>query len=99
MLLPSIRNLGLVALAAFVAAKPPPITYDISKPKDPLGNLKVTLDYSAAITWPKSIVGNMANNIPRTWQYSSHIVFADTVIYKKDEEGNKVAGISDGELW
>lgn len=98
MLLPSIRNLGLVALATFVAAKPPTTTYDISEAKKPLGNLMVTLDYSAATTWPKSIEGNMANNIPRTWQYSSHIVFADTV-YKEDEEGNQVAGITDGQLW
>ena len=88
MLLPSIRNVGLIALGAFIAVRPALGAYDISKPKDPLGNLKVTLDYSAATNWPKSIVGNMGNSVIRTWQYGSHIVFADSV-----------SKISNGQLW
>ncbi|OQD78004.1 hypothetical protein PENANT_c101G01795 [Penicillium antarcticum] len=91
MLLPSFRNVGLLALGAFIAVRPALGIYDLSVPKDPLGDLKVTVDYSAATTWPKEQKANGR----RAWQFSSHIIFANPV----GNSTNNHPAISDGQLW
>ncbi|KAJ5961121.1 uncharacterized protein N7479_008271 [Penicillium vulpinum] len=62
-------------------------------------NREVDFLIYAATNWPEDLKGNMATDIIHTWQYGSHIFFADTVIYSEDKNGKKISGISDGQLW
>jgi hypothetical protein len=94
MLFPLIRNIGLLALGALMVvnpalgAKQPKLgNYDLTEVKEPLGPLKVTLDYGLATTWPTPLDLN-GPKLRRNWQFSTHIVLANSV----DE-------ISDGQLW
>jgi hypothetical protein len=91
MRLPSIQSIGSVALtllATFdVVYGAGASTYDVSKPKDPKGKLKVALDYSLATSWPEPYDASYKG--PRPWTWSSHIVFKDPV----------EKGITDGQLW
>jgi hypothetical protein len=94
MLFPSLRNVGLLVVGTFLAVNPTLGDYDISAPKDPLGPLKVTLDYGLATTWPTS--RDLQNTkVRRNWQWSTHIVFASPV---GDSDATQPA-ISDGQLW
>ncbi|CEJ58369.1 hypothetical protein PMG11_07026 [Penicillium brasilianum] len=94
MLFPSLRNVGLFVVGTFLAVNPSLGVYDISAPKEPLGPLKVTLDYGLATTWPTR--QDLQNtNIRRNWQWSTHIVFASPV---GDSDASQPA-ISDGQLW
>ncbi|PKX96894.1 uncharacterized protein P174DRAFT_457637 [Aspergillus novofumigatus IBT 16806] len=65
---------------------------DVSVPLDPLGPLKVALDYALATTWPEE---RRLTNVQRNLQFSSHIVFVSRV-GDSDEENPPV---SDGQLW
>jgi hypothetical protein len=94
MFFPSVRNIGLLVLGVLIAVNPTLGVYDLSVPKDPLGQLKVTLDYSLATTWPQPRDVHI-NTVKRNWQFSSHIVFASRV-GDSDEENPPV---SDGQLW
>ncbi|GIK01849.1 hypothetical protein Aspvir_005890 [Aspergillus viridinutans] len=95
MLFPSVRDAGLLVLGALIAFNPILSgANDVSVPKDPLGPLKVTLDYGLAINWPREQNANI-KNAKRNWQYSSHIVFASPV----GNSDEKNPPISDGQLW
>lgn len=87
MRLPSIQSIGSVALALLATFDTVYGAYDVSKPKDPKGKLKVALDYSLATSWPEPKDDKYDGARPWTW--SSHIVFKDGV----DK------GITDGQLW
>ncbi|KNG85196.1 hypothetical protein ANOM_008093 [Aspergillus nomiae NRRL 13137] len=69
-------------------------SHNVSQPLDPVGPLKVTLDYGLATTWPnpQDVHDNTAH---RNWQYSSHIVFANRV----GDSDQSNPPISDGQLW
>ncbi|GFF28689.1 hypothetical protein IFM46972_02416 [Aspergillus udagawae] len=95
MLFPSVRDAGLLVLGAWIAFNPILSgAADVSAPKDPLGPLKVTLDYGLAINWPREQDASL-KNVKRNWQYSSHIVFASPV----GNSDEKNPPISDGQLW
>lgn len=96
MLFPSVRDAGLLVLGALIAFNPilSSGAHDVSVPKDPLGPLKVTLDYGLATTWPQPQDVRLGD-VVRNWQFSSHIVFASHV-GDSDEEHPP---ISDGQLW
>ncbi|KAF4186336.1 hypothetical protein CNMCM7927_005570 [Aspergillus lentulus] len=95
MLLPSVQNTSLLVLGALIAFNPILSgANDVSVPKDPLGPLKVALDYGLAINWPREQNANV-KNAKRNWQFSSHIVFANPV--GNSDEANP--SISDGQLW
>ncbi|KAB8211920.1 hypothetical protein BDV34DRAFT_219137 [Aspergillus parasiticus] len=95
MLFPSLRNAGLLVLGTLIAVSPTlGVPYDVSEPLEPLGPLKVTLDYGLATTWPQPQDVHI-NSVQRNWQYSSHIVFAGRV--GDSDESNPP--ISDGQLW
>ncbi|KAA8650219.1 hypothetical protein EYZ11_012128 [Aspergillus tanneri] len=95
MLFPSVRNVGLLVLGALIAVNPILSgAHDVSVPLDPLGPLKVALDYGLATTWPQP-QDLYLTNAKRNWQFSSHIVFASRV-GDSDEENPPV---SDGQLW
>ena len=95
MLFPSVRNVGLLVLGTLIAVNPTlGVPYDVSEPLDPLGPLRVTLDYGLATTWPNPQDVHI-NTVQRNWQYSSHIVFSSRV--GDSDESNPP--ISDGQLW
>ncbi|GAB1192900.1 hypothetical protein APSETT444_002099 [Aspergillus pseudonomiae] len=95
MLFPSVRNVGLLVLGTLIAVNPTlGIPYDVSEPLDPLGPLRVTLDYGLATTWPKPQDVHIST-VQRYWQYSSHIVFSSRA--GDSDESNPP--ISDGQLW
>jgi hypothetical protein len=95
MLFPSVQNTSLLVLGALIAFNPILSgANDVSVPKDPLGPLKVALDYGLAINWPREQNANI-KNAKRNWQFSSHIVFANPV--GNSDEANP--SISDGQLW
>ncbi|KAF7180756.1 hypothetical protein CNMCM7691_010047 [Aspergillus felis] len=93
MLFPSVRNVGLLVLGALIVINPILSgAGDVSVPLDPLGPLKVALDYALATTWPEE---RRLTDVQRNLQFSSHIVFASRVGHS-DEENPPV---SDGQLW
>jgi hypothetical protein len=87
MRLPSIQSIGSIALALLATVDTVYGAYDVSRPKDPKGKLKVTLDYSLATSWPEPKDDKFTGQRPWTW--SSHIVFKEAV----------EKGITDGQLW
>jgi hypothetical protein len=95
MLFPSVRDAGLFVLGALITFNPILSgAHDVSVAKDPLGPLKVTLDYGLAISWPQRQDVSL-QTVQRSWLFSSHIVFASPV--GDSDEGNPP--ISDGQLW
>jgi hypothetical protein len=95
MLFPPVRNVSLFILGVLVAVSHLVSgAHDVSEPLDPLGPLKVTLDYGLATTWPQPQDVRLGN-VKRNWQFSSHIVFANPV--GNSDETNPT--VSDGQLW
>ncbi|KAE8343187.1 hypothetical protein BDV24DRAFT_149809 [Aspergillus arachidicola] len=95
MLFPSVRSVGLLVLGALISVIPIiSDAHDVSVPLDPLGPLKIALDYGLATTWPRPQDIHLTK-AKRNWQFSSHIVFASRV-GDSDEENPPV---SDGQLW
>ncbi|KAM7198175.1 hypothetical protein V8F33_005233 [Rhypophila sp. PSN 637] len=57
---------------------------DFSQNKDPKGALRVRLDYGLATSWPKD--NQPASATKRTYVYSSHLVFKESVDSITDEQ-------------
>ncbi|KAL6229676.1 hypothetical protein BDW75DRAFT_90837 [Aspergillus navahoensis] len=87
MLLPTIRNIGVLVLGTLSTFSDVLNAYDLSNRLEPTGPLGVTLDYSLAINWPQPIDPSDSSS-RRHWAFSSHLVFKNTV----DQ-------ITDAQLW
>ncbi|KAK2761655.1 hypothetical protein FQN54_001483 [Arachnomyces sp. PD_36] len=74
MLIPSIQNIGLLALAVFSTFGPVLGAYNITRKLKPQGPLGVRLDHSLALSWPQP-QDKHRNDIARNWLYSTHLVF------------------------
>ncbi|KAK3940426.1 hypothetical protein QBC46DRAFT_434731 [Diplogelasinospora grovesii] len=61
--------------------------YDLSHALGPRGALGIALDYSLATLWPTD-VNAASTNVPRNWQFSTHLTF-----------NGQVSQITDGQLW
>ncbi|EAW21127.1 uncharacterized protein NFIA_062880 [Aspergillus fischeri NRRL 181] len=95
MLFPSVRDAGLLVLGALIAFIPILSgAHDVSVMKQPLGPLKVTLDYGLAISWPQAQDVSL-QRVKRSWLFTSHIVFASRI--GDSDEANPP--VSDGQLW
>ncbi|KAH7128005.1 hypothetical protein B0J13DRAFT_453729 [Dactylonectria estremocensis] len=87
MFMPSLRHTGTLVLVVISAFSQVLNAYDISSKKGPQGSLGVTLDYSLATSWPED-KDPTKTQFERSWVFSSHITFA-----------NSVDGITDEQLW
>jgi hypothetical protein len=53
--------------------------YDISTRLEPKGKLGVRLDYGLALNWPETYDADKDPQLPRTWFFSSHLTFKESV--------------------
>ncbi|KAF7588315.1 hypothetical protein BBP40_005881 [Aspergillus hancockii] len=70
----------LCAISAVLCA------YDLSTELEPKGKLRVRLDYNLASSWPTDYPLDKDPQPPRTWFFSSHLTFKESVDNIEDEQ-------------
>lgn len=88
MFAPKLMSLIFVILCAISAVI---CDYDVSQELEPQGKLGVRLDYNLALSWPTDYPANKKPQPPRTWFFSSHLTFKNSVADIKDEQLWKMA--------